>query len=303
MTLLWKRAARLAMTYLNPATNQVSNTDQVLIEHKVDRGNPRGLDFIFDVKRSLEREPNTAEIQVWNLNPDRQAALKEKRLNLVTLHAGYEEDQFLLFQGDVDEVVTERDGADVVTKISATDGGRAYRGKRVSLSFSKGATVKSVVDQLVDTLASGSPTIGIGNVKDISGQLRLPNGSTRFDGGVVIHGNGLRHLERILRACGYRLSFQDSILQAFERGRSLSSKVTVLNSDRGLVEAPARSNKGIVTATSLIINDLYPGRLVEFKPLRPDLNRVEGTHRILTSQFRGDTAGPAWYCTMEAREL
>ena len=76
-----------------------------------------GLDIAFCIEKTLAREPNTAEFKIWNLNDRNRKYLRDQTRVPVTLKAGYEEAMGLLFQGDLSEAFSEREGPDWVTTI------------------------------------------------------------------------------------------------------------------------------------------------------------------------------------------
>jgi hypothetical protein len=140
MTLLFKRAARVVVD---------------TIELVVDPASPgNSLDLSFSVVRSLKPEPNTAEIQIWNLNEDNRSALEDKGTLpgsvakgepppkpppgiACTIEAGYEEQTALLYSGTLRVAYTTREGADLITTLSAGDGEKEYQRSRVNLSIAK----------------------------------------------------------------------------------------------------------------------------------------------------------------------
>ena len=116
MTELFRRTARL----------QIGET---LIEHGRDA---RGVDFDFNITRTITKHPNTADINVYNLSPDNRSALQEPiqdgdQQNIpVILHAGYVDSRpTLIFSGDLREARSKREGTNIVTNISSGDGGKS----------------------------------------------------------------------------------------------------------------------------------------------------------------------------------
>ena len=80
----------------------------------------RGVDLFtlaieFSVKKSLRREPNEAEITIWNLSPENRAAIAAMESSASTiLKVGYQDTGLeQIFSGDLRSSPSERDGAQV----------------------------------------------------------------------------------------------------------------------------------------------------------------------------------------------
>ena len=72
----------------------------------------------------------------------------------------------------------------------------------------------------------------------------------------------------------------------------------VLSPETGLLSAPEKSSKGIVSANCLIVPDLLPGRKVQFRN-----TTVSGFFRIETAKYSGATFGQQWMASLECKEL
>lgn len=255
------------------------------------------LDIAFKVERSIRREPNKAEIKVWNLSASTRARVE--RGGIVILRAGFENPS-TLFRGDTRSVYTEREGPDVITTITARDGGRAYSDTRISRSYGAGTTVVTVLRDVVEAMG-----IGQGNLSDFAA-VALRNGSSTFADGFVAAGPARRVLSSILRGQGLRWSVQNGALQIQRGQNALQVQSVVLASDTGMVESPQWDEKGqrlgarvgVLTVKSLIQPGLEPGRKVFVQA-----ERVTGDFEVRKVVYTGETRGNDWYATMELRVL
>lgn len=252
------------------------------------------LDLAFKVTRSVRREPNLAEIRIWNLSPETRAAID--RDQIVVLRAGYE-DPPTLFRGEIRDVRTERDGqADFVTVVQARDGGRAYNDARMSRAYAPGTPALRVLRDAVAALE-----IGEGNLADFASAYALRTGSDGFADGYVAAGPARRVLDALARGAGLRWSVQNGALQLMEQGRPLQRRAVVLAADSGLVESPTWNEgrrRRTVTAKSLIQPGIEPGRIVVLESAL-----ITGDFEVRAIEYVGDTRGNDWIATMELRPV
>ena len=83
----------------------------------------------FDVKKTDAQTPNTAEIVVFNLSANTVKQIR-KEFTRVILQAGYGENFGVIFDGNIKELVSGKEGTDTTLSISAGDGDRAYKVER-----------------------------------------------------------------------------------------------------------------------------------------------------------------------------
>ena len=265
-----------------------------------------GLDIDFEIEKSLRATPNKCTLRVYNLTETHRAELaqlrRDQRHNALVLQAGYEEDDFVIFAGDVIECATERVGPDYVTTFLAGDGHRARRTARVSEPVAEGTNVQQLVQQIARPVGR---LLGATDEQTNALVARVIPSSTAFQGGSqavrgssVVSGNAMSELERVSRSAGYEVSIQDGALQFIRSGSSTTGVAIRLASDSGLIKAPIRKSNGIVEARTLIIPDLLPGRRVQF-----DGENVQGAYRVVKSKYTGATAGTDWFVDLECREL
>ena len=254
------------------------------------------LDLGFTVERSTRREPNTAEIRIWNLSRDSRALVEDTPNARVVLRAGYAEDGDpppVLFVGDKRRAWTERDGPDFVTIVQSRDGGRAYNQARISRSYAPGTPVRSVLVDVVEAMG-----IGRGNLDEFSSAYALRNGADSFPDGFVASGPVRNVLDDLVRGAGLRWSVQNGALQLQRRGTPLQTRAVLLSHETGLVESPTRDEHGTVTALCLIQPGLDPGRRVV---LESDV--ISGGFEIRKVSYTGETRGNDWHATLELKAL
>jgi hypothetical protein len=256
------------------------------------------LDLAFQVERSVRREPNVAEIRVWNLSETTRAQVEAR--GTVVLRAGYE-DPPTLFRGDIRRAWTESDGIDNVTVLQARDGGRAYSEARIARSYNPGTPVVTVLRDVVADME-----IGEGNLSEYAAAYALRNGADTFGDGYVAAGPARRVLDALTRAAGLRWSVQNGALQILQQGRPLQTRAVLLSSDTGLVDSPAwdevgrrtRGRRGTVTCKTLIQPGIEPGRRVVLES-----RHISGGFEVRRIKYQGETRGDPWFASLELRPI
>lgn len=260
----------------------------------------QGVDFNFSVQKSLDRAPNTAEIQIFNLSQSSRNQIEQTEVQRVELEAGYETEGGLttIFVGDKRKASSMRVGVDIVTTIEAADGERASRGRRVNRSYSPGTSLDSVVQDVAATLG-GEGGLGLGNLTELTGNsLDFEGFGREFVEGTVVSGPAMEVLRGLTGSAGVELSVQDQNIQLLRRGEALPEQAVVLRADTGLIESPAIDSEGLMSARSLIIPGIFPGRQVEVVS-----EFVRGFFRVEKATYTGDTSvgSTEWFIDIEGK--
>ncbi len=262
------------------------------------------LRFTFKVKKTLDKTPNTGEFVVTNLSEQSRAGLQGKTLR-VTVSAGYEGTEAVIFVGDSRHVDSMPEGPDWSTKIQCGDGERGYRHGRVSESFRAGVPVTRVLQKIADGM--GLDSTQIAGVDGLRGR--------QYVGGYAAHGRASRELDRILKGYGYEWSIQDGKLQVLAPEQATQESVILLSAATGLVGSPTLNtpsptqhldpftNKVVssggrptLKCKSLLQPELKPGRLVDVD----SITGVKGRFKITEVEHSGDTSGGDFYTSIEA---
>ncbi len=295
MTRLFKRAARIVVA------------DIELVVDPVQLG--QSLSVAFSIERSLKPEPNTAEIQIWNLNADHRSQLEEsgnppkgsgekgepltqpKAGVPATIEAGYEAQTSLIFSGTLRTVFTVREGPDLITTLQTGDGEKQYQRSRISLSLAPATPNTSVLQQIVKALG-----LGEGNLAAASALLlTLP---PLFPQGGVLSGSSSQIMTRVSQSLGFEWSIQDGAVQLLQVSAPIQGTAVLLTPDSGLVGSPSIDSEGVLTAQCLLIPDIFPGRLLVLES-----ERLSGNYRVEKCNYSGQSAGVEWYIDLEAKKL
>lgn len=252
-----------------------------------------GLRVVFNVHRSLRPTPNKATVKVYNLAEDTRRRIESLARVRVLLLAGYEHaDPFQVFFGDLRRVSSAFDGSSTVTTLEGIDGGQA-RQQRVDRGFAAGTSLTDVIGHTVDALG-----IGRGNLVSMASRFGAEGFARQLTHGTAVSGRASDELTRLLESTGCEWSIQDQRLQILPRGRALEGEAIRLAAETGLVGSPSISPQRVVTAQTLMIPELYPGRRVVVES-----RFVNGAFRVVKTEHSGDTQGNDWYIKLEARPL
>jgi hypothetical protein len=180
MTVLLNRRATLLVT-------PQGSTEALTIE---------GLRMQFTASKTLDKAPNTAEINVFNLSETSRKGMQTMGAN-VTLQAGYEDiaSQAVVFSGNARYISHRLDGPDWVTKIECGDGEQAFAGDTVSEAFAEGTPIVKALEYVSKKMKVDKGNLGA-QAKALGGVLKT---------GFVARGRAAAILERVLVADGFCL--------------------------------------------------------------------------------------------------
>ena len=252
-----------------------------------------GLRVVFDVQRDRRHTPNNAELAVFNLGADHRGALEEKRERTCSLSAGYDDPQEI-FLGIVRDAQTERNGPDLITRISAGDNEANFNDKKIDRTFRKGTPVLTVLKTLVT--AAG---IGRGNLDTLNpATAKLRSSARKLNRAMTFDGKAATELLLFCRSLGLEYSVQSGALQVFVAGAPTTQGGPLIAPETGLVGAPSVDDDGAVTGTALLLPDLVPGVLFTLRS-----ERVSGPFVAVKTRHYGDTHGNEWYVEFQGDPL
>lgn len=260
-----------------------ANTDGII-------NNIPSLRVQFKITKTLEKEPNTAEITISNLSEARRASLQSKGVKL-DLSAGYVSTGVSrLYVGDVRTIDHVRNGTDWETVIKSGDGERSYQFARCQESFAPGTSAGAILSFLADQ--SG---LALGNTSDVVNTLN----SRMLDQGYVVSGTVQQALQRFTKSFGLTYSIQNGTLQFLSKDTSLNSEIAEISPATGLIGSPEmgtpekNGQPALLKFTSLLF-PVYPGVRVKLTS-----KRYNGVVAIRKVEYSGDTMGGDWNVTCQ----
>lgn len=285
----------------------------------VDNLNVSALDIEFSVLRSIKAVPNKCVLTLWNLNPDHRAQmLKRNKPNPtgklvgvpVQIDAGYIGNTFTIFNGDLREVVSQRQTNDWKTILSGDDGGRAFRESRINQQFSKGTLLSTVIQQCASAM-----NVGIGNVATATSSAQIASWGATLPGSLTLSGRASQMLDQVLKSAGLTWSIQDGAIQVLPKGQALGRSAILISADTGLLDSPEASidstvslgnpqqfaagarqkvakppkpkDPSILKIHTLLIPGMVPGQLIQLKS-----QAFSGTYVLTECRYIGRSWAP-----------
>lgn len=182
------------------------------------------LEIEFDIPFSDSKEPDVAEIIIYNLSDSSIEQIKKD--GYIMVNAGYKDlgNVANIFTGEVEEVSTEWLNVDKVTQIKATDGGKAWRKIKLNKTYERGTKASEIMRDLAQTM--GYEITKIEPKEDIEFKL-----------GKTITSYASRSLQELAQATKSKLFINKNRITIAEQNEGLQTGV-VLNQDSGLVGTP-----------------------------------------------------------------
>lgn len=262
------------------------------------------LDVNFKVTRTSDKDPNTCEVTVFNLNRDNRDAIGGLENPVVQIKAGYrgrpdvdtesgqtdsEGNMGVIFLGDCREAGSTYDPPLWLTVVESGDGERSTRFDRINRSFAKGTSFKNVIDA-----AAKSMRVGLGNLTQGIGDASI----SEYVNGVTLSGQSSKQLDRLARSAGLEWSIQNSELQVLKAGATLSDFAVKLTPDTGLIGSTTIDSAGVLRGRALLNSDIIPGRQLVIESLS-----VSGEFKVKKTEFTGSSQGTDWDVVFEAERL
>lgn len=247
----------------------------------------------FKIVRSSQKEPNNADIDIYNLKRESRAAVSEKGL-VVNLEAGYYENTAQIFLGTVEHATHVLNGRDWITKLQADDSGQAYKSSRINVSLAGPAQIGDVLQAAADALG-----VDAGNVAEKVSAGSIRGALSEFTNGIVLSGKTEQQLDKVLKSMGYSWSIQAGQLQVLGPDETVGDQAFLLTSETGLIGVPEAGEDGLVKARGLLQPEILPGKQVELVTVGSE--SLNGVYRVEKVTFVGDTWGSEWYVDIEGK--
>lgn len=290
--ILFDRRCRLTVASPVDTPNDFihTTTDILQIEGGRASSESAGMRIKFKIDKSLEKQPNTSEITVSNLEDGRRKALQRKNVK-VLLEAGYAETGLTrYFSGDVRTLDHVYNKATWESVFKLGDGERAWKYAQISESFAPGTRAADALRTLANAMG-----IELGNVEN-----QLNGIAAVFDQGWVAAGSAARELDRMVTSLRKEWSIQDGALQILDPYAALDLPVPEITPDTGLVGSPEMGSpptkgKPQLLRFKALLFHVKPGGKVKLRS-----ERYDGFVRVHKVSFEGDTHGGDWYTTIDA---
>jgi len=192
------------------------------------------LRISFKINKTLEHSSNSATISIYNLSENTRTLLKEV-FNSIIIKAGYADGAGtkLAFIGDITESTTKRQGANLVTTISAGDSLKVLQNTKFNQSYSEGVSGYQILNDIVDAL--GLPVKLTDRLKKV-----IQKKGKKFANGYSANGNAKEQLTKLAKQLNLEWSFQNGTIKLLEKEETDDSPIIVLARSTGLIGLPER---------------------------------------------------------------
>ncbi|AFU62736.1 baseplate hub protein [Escherichia phage vB_EcoM_3A1_SA_NWU] len=257
----------------------------------------------FSIKKDNNKDPNQAEIVVYNLSDDTVNYINRGiRNNLaVALAVGYEgEELVMVFKGTIQWVSDTFDSVDRKTTLHCLDGGINIAEARTSRSYPKGTKIKRVVTDLVKDLGTTEGNIHVDNDQTLSSATAMC-------------GNTSHYLEHICKSIDHNVSIQDGSVYVTPRSQMSSARSAYISPETGLIGSPEPFHNDIkptkkVTKSSkkakkptdgVKFKCQMNGAILPEKTIWLKSRDYDGPFKVVSVSHNGDKEGKEWVTEVE----
>lgn len=182
------------------------------------------LEIDFDVPFNDKKEPDVSTVNIYNLSDETINDIK--RDGYLYLNAGYRELNNIsnILTGEIEEVETEWQGLDKITKITVTDGGKTWRTVDFNKTYKEGTKASQIMKDLAEALKY--EIVEIKPKKDLEYKL-----------GKTIKGKASESLSQIVDDTESKMFVNKNRITVREQKKGYTTGF-VLNEKTGLIGSP-----------------------------------------------------------------
>lgn len=264
------------------------------------------IHITFDISKSILLEPNFGRITLYNLSPNTEREIIQQGSEVI-LTAGYEDNEGVIFKGQVFQPIRGKEGGDTYYLTLIVIDGDSY----LNLAYNSSTLeANSTRQQLVNQILRDS-TVQLDSV-DLS---ELPNynsidGSTPVsERAKVIFGNPGKYLNDIARMSNSTFYVEDGVGKFFnpiKKGTLVEAHN--INVDTGMIGNPRQIDNG-VEVQCLLNSSIKLGDFIQIDNKKVILNEynygdiprlldADGLYRIIKINYKGDSRGRDWYTNL-----
>lgn len=238
----------------------------------------------FDITKGNTSDANKGTVAIHNLNQASRDLISQKGAVYI-LRAGYygiNEEPLIevLSKGDIESIITEKNGTDLVTKLTLTEDGKKLRDKTIDKSFAAGVTSEMIVGELAKTL-----DIAKGTIKGVTNKI--------FNSGASVSGKVKDRLDEITKNDNLEWSIQNNELIILPKGESTNETAVSLTNESGLLFAKkVKVNDEEQIAFKCLLNpNVKVGRKIYISN-----NNIEGFFVTKDVKYSGDNKTGPFFC-------
>jgi hypothetical protein len=265
----------------------------------------------FLIRQSSTQSLNPGEFRIYNLSKAtaKQIAGPGSEFTHITFSAGYVDNVGAIYQGNIIHSQTGRENpVDTFADLFCRDGDKAYNWGQINKTFAAGSRQRDHVDEILKVMKPFGITEG--TIKGLS--------TAPYTRAVSLYGMARDVMRTICHSNNATWHILNETLNHIPISDPGSGDGFVLNENTGLIGMPVETTSGIsVTAfinpafkvgKKLIIDEASIQRFawnVNYGDAQRDqlalkalLATNDGTYKIFSIEWRGDTHLTDWYATM-----
>ena len=230
----------------------------------------------FDSVKSVDAGLNSCRVRIYNLSKDKRKKLVKDDTDTKTkleflLKAGYNKIE-TLFKGFILECFSEKSGADIVTTAVSMDGLVDAQGSYTSTTVKKGDAINVILKDMPNTTRARISERPVVNRAK------------------VLVGNSLKLVENNLKD-DETYYIDEGKLYIIKQNEVVSDIIPLVNASTGLLNTPTKK-KYEVTFSTLLNPNIRIGCQVKLESIYAE--NLNGTYKVLTITYRGDSTGTDW---------
>jgi hypothetical protein len=271
------------------------------------------------VERTMDPEPDSGVIEIYNLTRDQRKKLESKDL-VVTVTAGYEGGlQGVVFRGTTRRTHSAQSNADWITTMEAFDGDYVMRdgAARMAESYGPSATTFNVIRNIAYSFVgvAGAQIRGFSIAANFDKVLLLATDlakgdyaeelktafSTKFKRGLTLFAPSRELMTFFCDKHDLIWFFMNHVLTIVTASGDIGAPVAVLTPNNGLIGMPEKLEGGFIQCRTLLRPEIVLGSKVWIKDIG-DIS-LEGTIRIEKISTVCETHGSSFTMTLTGEQL
>lgn len=257
-----------------------------IVELKIGDTNISGLDIAFEIEKDICLEPNSCQIEIYNLSAQNREILSRSQQVPVVLKAGYKNHTGILFYGDMTSCVHQKETTSCKTILNSGDGVKSLQTARIKKSFAKGTPVKTIIEELVKQLK-----LPAGNISE-----QLTTLTQKLPRGCSIAGPVAQQLQQFLQTYDLQFSIQNNQVQITHSVKPPKGQAINLSAESGLIATPEVGSDKQIQLKTVIMPELIPGTQIQVTS-----SVFSGFAMITSVRFSGGNFGDNWVSHVTGR--
>lgn len=236
------------------------------------------LTLEFDISRKILGSANRGSLRIYNLSKDNRNNIRFNMYNYtqfraVKLYAGYGSNLALIFQGNITEAWSQREGINFITQVESFDCGFAYAKSQSSFTPSSGTNQVDIIKQLVNDMTQVDPNTSVGSISSgYSANISRANPQV---------GNSA---DRINDIAGNGFFIDNGRVNCLQDNECLKGTISEISAESGLLGTPLLE-QSILHFDMVFQPNLVVGQLISLKSSTEDY--FNGSYKITSIAHRG----------------